>query len=440
MKKTPAALAVLLLVACISSTSEINFHIDPPASPGLESASNLPPGLRLPGPVVPDGLGVEVHFVRSNPAQMDAIAAAGFRFVRMDMTWERIERAAGTYDFSRYDGLVQGMQQRGIRIIFILDYANPLYDDDMAPHTDAGRSAFAAFAAAAAAHYAGDGIVWEVWNEPDTARFWSPRPNAADYAALAEKTMPAIRRADPHALVIGPALCCLGDSTGWDFIETLGRLGVLGLFDAVSVHPYQDAAPETVYAQYDRLRALLDRYSPGRKIPIVSSEWGYSVAGSGQSDQQQAEYLARAWIMNITNGVDLSIWYDWKDDCFATNDPECHFGTVDIHLNPKPAYQAASTLTHTLDGYSYVRQIATRNENDCLYLFSKGNDSILAAWTTGAGHAVTPPLSGDALTAVSLTGAAGQLAPGRNGFAVELGASPQYLLLGAQSLPASLGG
>ena len=37
--------------------------------------------------------------------------------------------------------------EHGLRAIFILDYANPLYDDNRSPDTDEGRKAFARWAA-----------------------------------------------------------------------------------------------------------------------------------------------------------------------------------------------------------------------------------------------------------------------------------------------------
>ncbi len=429
---------ILVLAACsgASRSSPTPTQILPaPAFPSLSTRGLTPPVLAgLPGPSIPDGLGVNIHFVRSNPAQMDAIAAAGFRFVRMDMTWQRIERTPGVYTFTFYDTLVQAMLGRGIRILFILDYANPYYDNNLAPHTEAGRTAFANFAAAAARHYAGDGIIWEIWNEPNLSRFWDPSPNVNDYAALALAAVPAIRQADPQALVVGPAACCLEEPSSWEFLDTLGKLGVLGKFDAVSVHPYQETRPESAYADYERLEQLLDTYSPGRKIPIISSEWGYSVAGSGLTEDQQAAYMVRSWMVNLSSGVELSIWYDWKDDCAATDDPECHFGTVDPGLTPKPAYLAAETMLHLLAGYHYVRRISTPDPADCLYLFSNGDQFILAAWTTSKSHKIALSIPGSELTAITLQGNPSRLTSTGSGFSIPLSDFPQYLILGLRSL------
>ena len=80
--------------------------------------SNIPP------PVLPDGVGLNIHFVNgasmwSNRANfqdatygpidrhmLDMIAAAGFKYLRVDMYWEDIETTKGVYDWAPWDTLV----------------------------------------------------------------------------------------------------------------------------------------------------------------------------------------------------------------------------------------------------------------------------------------------------------------------------------------------
>jgi polysaccharide biosynthesis protein PslG len=215
---------------------------------------------------------VNIHFTDAQPGEMDMLASTGFRWVRMDFVWAATERERGRYDFAAYDRLMQSLDSHRLRALFILDYGNALYEPENAVATDAGRQAFARWAAAAAAHFKGRGILWEIWNEPNIGQFWKPKPDADDYSALALAAIAAIRQADPNAFVMGPA------SSGfpWDFLETLGQRGVFAKLDAASVHPYRRGEPETVEADYARLRALLNRHAPGRNIPIVSGEWGYT--------------------------------------------------------------------------------------------------------------------------------------------------------------------
>ena len=60
-------------------------------------------------------------------------------------------------------------------------------------------------AGAAAAHFQGRRIIWEIWNEPNI-RFWKPKSDVTEYTALALATANAVRQADPAATIIGPAI------------------------------------------------------------------------------------------------------------------------------------------------------------------------------------------------------------------------------------------
>ncbi|MEN6601658.1 MAG: cellulase family glycosylhydrolase [Bryobacteraceae bacterium] len=156
-------------------------------------------------PFATDGVGVNIHFTDPRPGEMEMLAAGGFRWVRMDFHWASIEKEKGVYDFSAYEQLLAALKPYGIRALFILDYTNKFYDDDLPPHTEEGRQAFARFAAAAVKHFQDKSILWEMWNEPNIKQFWKPAPNAEDYSKLALVVGKAIRAAAPRERYIGPA-------------------------------------------------------------------------------------------------------------------------------------------------------------------------------------------------------------------------------------------
>jgi beta-glucosidase/6-phospho-beta-glucosidase/beta-galactosidase len=72
--------------------------------------------------------GVDIHFVTGHEKDLDMIAAAGFKFVRMDLLWQATEPAKGTYNWVSYDELTANLEKRGIRAILILCYSNSLYE------------------------------------------------------------------------------------------------------------------------------------------------------------------------------------------------------------------------------------------------------------------------------------------------------------------------
>jgi hypothetical protein len=359
-------------------------------------------GAEIPDPILPAGVGVNIHFVTGQEEDLDKIAGAGFKFVRMDFHWDAVEPRKGEYDWSGYEELLTNLEKRGLRAIFILDYSHPLYEESVtSPHPISGEShkttaspqhpnsiaAFARWAAASAKHFQGRHVLWEIWNEPN-GNFWSPKPDAQQYAALALATARAIREAEPRATIIGPA------SSGfpWEFLETFLKSGVLEYLDAVSVHPYRDPhnPPETAAGDYQKLRTLIERYAPPSKkdrIPILSGEWGYSTHKGGVSLETQAAFAARQQLSNLLNGVPLSIWYDWKNDGPDPNENEHNFGTVLPDLKPKPAYVAIQTLTRELSGYRIARRVALPSDKDYVLLCTnKSGTQKLAAWTLSEPH------------------------------------------------------
>lgn len=392
------------------------------------------PPPRLPEGPLPDGLGVNIHFTSPQPGEMKMLAAGGFTWVRMDFDWNQIEYEKGKYRFTAYDTLMTALEEYGIRPIFILDYVHRFYDNAQSPHTDEAIAAFAKFAAAAAKHFAGRGILWEMYNEPNITPFWRPTVNVHDYVRLATATGKAIREVAPREAYIGPAT----STFDWRFLEECFKGGLLELWDAVSVHPYRPMPPETVINDYARLRAMIRRYAPKRKqIPIISGEWGYSSALSGMDPDKQGKMLSRQWLTNIACDVPLSIWYDWHDDGPDPKEPEHHFGTT-LHpthagrepiYDPKPAYLAARTLATELRGYRFNKRLVVGPSSNHVLLFSRGGKPALAAWTTQAGGAhVTIPSSAGDFAAVNHIGQSREvLKAGASGLSLTLTDAPQFI-------------
>ena len=360
---------------------------------------------QIPPAVIPAGVGVNIHFVTGHARDLDMITNAGFRFVRMDFSWEATERKAGVYDWTEYDELTAHLEQRGLRALYILDYVNGLYE----PMVDARRAvgepapeqhvasprhpesvaAFARWAAAAAVHFRGRHVLWEIYNEPN-GDFWRPKPDAAEYTTLALATARAIREAEPSATIIAPAM----SGFDWKYMESFLQSGVLEFLDGVSVHPYRapNQPPETAAADYKRLRELIDRCAPESKrgkIPILSGEWGYASNTKGVSLETQAAFAVRQQLCNLLNGVPLSIWYDWKNDGHDPADNEQNFGTVKEDLEPKPAYTALKTMTAELSGYRLERRLDGLAESDFVLVFVNGAGARkAAAWTLADPHVV----------------------------------------------------
>lgn len=359
----------------------------------------------LPSLVVPDGVGTNIHFVRGNEKDLDLIAAAGIRVVRVDFKWDETERYKGVYDWSAYDELASNLAKRGIRPMFILDYSNALHEETesklwmylwlywevMSPRRPESVAAFSKWAAAAAQHFNKYHVIWEIWNEPNIG-FWKPKPNVDDYSRLALSACSAIHAAVPDATVVAPA----SSGLPWEFLETFFKSGALKCLDAVSVHPYREAIPETAANDYVRLRKLVDQYTPpDRKqpIPILNGEWGYASVLRGRTQTDQADFAVRIQLVDLMNNIPLSLWYDWKNDGPDRTNHEHNFGMVEADLTPKHAYIALKTLTTQLSGFQLVRRLDIGNSNDYALLFKNtAGQSKIVAWTIGRTHSTRIPI------------------------------------------------
>lgn len=356
----------LMLVSCRENTS---------MAPRIHPQLQMRP--------IPQGVGVNIHFYQGGEKDWQMIEQAGIGIVRMDVSWAAVEKSRGEYNFRAIDQLIQNLDQRKIRLLFIINYGNPLYDDGRAPFSETDRRAYARFCSALSARYADKEIIWELWNEPNLEHFWTPRPNVEDYLTWCQTVTPVIRQHDRDACIVAPAV------SGFDFafLEACFAGGLLELVDGVSVHPYRNArlGPESALPEYELLKTLIESYRPaGKQIPILSGEWGYSAVAL--SPLLQGNYLARQWLSNLAAGVPVSIWYDWHDDGQDPNETEHHFGTVTWEYAAKPAYTAMKTLTSQLSGWMPLGRIDVTNADDFVLLFTRQHEIKLAAWTIADPH------------------------------------------------------
>jgi polysaccharide biosynthesis protein PslG len=397
-------------------------------------APNLTDNLRL-----SNGMGVSIHFTKPRYGEMKMLAESGLQWIRMDLYWHRTELRRGVYDFSEYDVLLSNLQKYKIRPILILVYTNPLYDNNLSPHTEEGRKAFSKWAVAAAKHFKNRGILWEVYNEPD-AGGWSPKANHVDYIKLALSVGNSFHLSTPNELLIGPAT-----AIQLPFLEACFKSGLLKYWAAISIHPYRKEAPELVTEDYRQLRLLINRYSPpGKVTPIISGEWGYPSSTWRPwrdiilNETIQGKYVVRQFLINFYNRIPLSIWYDWQDDGSDPKSPEHNFGLVRHNydktqnpvMKPKPSYYAVQTLTRILNGMVYDKRLTTKDSLDYILRFTnpKTRKSILAVWSSSnIPHTISLPIRGK-YRIVTYTGQEKEVVFPKNSLSLTLSDAPQYLI------------
>ena len=354
------------------------FHIDaaapvePPPPESLELAPRL---------------GVNIHLLRDDPA-LDLARAAGFAFVRMDMLWANVERR-GRYRFFAYDALLRALDARGMGALWILDYGHPDHGGST-PRTPEDVAAFGRFAEAAATHFKGRNVRYEVWNEPDTKFFWAPFPNASEYAALLTEAVAAIRKADPSAKVAS------GGVSRFDvaFLKQAIDPGLAAGLNAIGIHPYPKAGPESVVSELGMLRDWVER-AFGERLEVWDTEWGYSSAdalkgtpsnGHAEGGRRRQAALAIREILTLwTAGLPLAVWYDLRDDGPDPANPDHNYGLLDSNGNEKPAMKAVRTLMSAVGGRNYAGMIRETPAGIHAMRLDGSTDMIFIVWTDRPG-------------------------------------------------------
>lgn len=293
--------------------------------------------LPMPALKVPDGLGVNIHFTNPKPTELQAMADAGFKWLRVDLRWDATETRRGIYNFSAYDNLTLAANQYGLKIIFILCYNNPLYNGGYSPSTASSQQAYANWAVAAVARYQGFGHMWELYNEPN-GNFWTSSgtltvtQKAEAYTQMAIKAAATIKTSFPNERVIGPGA---GYFDGWNadfpatisYLQTCLQQGAFAKFDGITVHPYRTVQPEHCWSDYNTLGNLINTTFSGPRPPILSGEWGYTSTWFNGNQTTKAKYLSRSILHNYLCGIPLSMVYDWVSGT-DPNEPEQNYGIV----------------------------------------------------------------------------------------------------------------
>jgi len=282
-----------------------------------------------------------------------SIAATGVRWVRVDMPWSSIEThspaiRAGHGNWAATDAIVQAADRHGLKLIPVVAYTPKWASDsgDLWAYPDS--QPFEEFFAAVLRRYPHI-TAWELWNEPNLARFSKPGPDPAAFVEFLRSARRAHDSVGSTAKLISGGVAPGGEIDVVSWINQVGMRGGLKLIDGLGVHPYSPAFPDDPRSWMMQLEALHEQLADlGRPdltlwlteygAPTVSFANGYAPA---LTEREQADRLRAAfalatrfdWVENLT-------WYEFRDGCGQAADPECNFGLVHTDLSHKPAYDA----------------------------------------------------------------------------------------------------
>ncbi|MFZ5517475.1 MAG: cellulase family glycosylhydrolase [Candidatus Zhuqueibacterota bacterium] len=394
--------------------------------------------------------GFQTHFGQFYRADMDSahreqmldlVQHAGFAMIRDECYWAEVETQPGVYAFpAAIDDYVDAAKRRGIDVLLILNYNNPLYaaHAGSAVTSDSNRAAFARYCRQAVQRYRLRGVThYEIWNEPNNPQFWDPQPDAADYAALLHVVYPAIKAVDSTVTVIAGAMSPAEGNPppyiDWlTFISRVYQHGGAEFLDAVSFHYYSvDVAPESKFLNdVQKLQAIV-----GEDTPFWLTEFGYPTHSGWPNItvQKQANYAARLFLLGKSvKSLQRIFFYDLKNDGENPADAEHNFGALNFDMTPKPAYHALKGLATTVA--DLPAESLEFGNNVYRAYFASDSAWVTAAWRAAGESEETVPIPGSEYGLIDRDGArVGYGITNQNQVTLRLSEQPQYLT----SLPAA---
>lgn len=298
------------------------------------------------------------------PAQvdqhLDQMQAMGVNDVRIMIPWAAVEFYEDAYDYSMVDYMVNAADSRGMGILAVLN-SSPYWAVPAGQPGISGQpedpAAYAEFVSRVATRYQGKVGAYEVWNEPNSALSFAPSPDPVAYTELLQAAYPAIKAADPDAIVVGGvtgAVVDYGDilKNPVSFTDEMYAAGAQGYFDALSFHPYlyslpfsQGAPyPESPLTQVERMRQIMVASGDGDKL-IWASEYGEPT--SVVDEPTQAAYLNDMITSWRTLGyTGPTFVYTLNDRDSASTDPEATLGVIRSDGTWKPAAYVIQDLAN----------------------------------------------------------------------------------------------
>lgn len=332
-----------------------------PTAPAQDATPRLAPWLGV-------SVALEQGDAQQRAATLDAIASAGFGWVRQRFPWDAIEPQPGKFVWEPWDAIVDDIAQHHLTLVAVLD-GSPAWarapsdaDNPLAPpqhNADFGR-----LAQAFAARYGPKVQVYQVWDEPNIRPHWGQGlVNAAAYAGLLREAAVQLRATDPDAVILAAALAPNVEPGGVNqsdvaYLDGLYQAGAAPWFDAVAAQPYGFAqppaaspAPEALnFRRVELLRDVMVRHGDGDKaLWAVAYGWHAPIDGQdpGASPWKSVDQATQAaWAVDAARWAQLEwpwlggLAWAWWQPPQPAGDPHWGLALVTPEGGERPVLQA----------------------------------------------------------------------------------------------------
>lgn len=313
-----------------------------------------------------------------------------------DLIWSNVETSDDTFDFTKEDGALVGLEQESIVDLFSYQYADgttpwdELMGDDTPEKTLTTQQED--YIGTVVDRYKDYVKYWEIGNEMAHWELTNPGEfSAEEQGAWLASMSEVIREHDVDAVIVLSSLISITDDNVDDWLPGAVAGGGTDWFDVVGYHYY--GRWQGFNNERAGLQSVLEDLGIDDK-PVWMTETGTSSDSSNaertnypNSEAQQSADIFRRALQAYAAGDDMMIWHTYigNDD----NGQEFrYFGVVNEDLTKQDAYYTSQLLTSEVIPFVRVVQI----EDDQLVYRVKRNDhsKVYVAWSQTTGTWTIP--------------------------------------------------
>ncbi|MCX7851888.1 MAG: hypothetical protein RMN24_05295 [Anaerolineae bacterium] len=335
-----------------------------------------------PQAVPTDPFGIYLHDHRNLRGGAE-MAAAGARWLSINLIWRDIEPRRGQYNWAQTDATLARAAELGYQVLVTVT-GNPSWAADTTCGPVRHLDALVEFMRRAVARYSVppyNVLHWAMYNEPDNSDItmdlggcWgNPYPRerpgfgGVAYGRMLRQVYPAVKAVNPEVKLVLGALAYdyftheggYFDPLFFEDIIRRGGANAWAYFDLINFHYYyafaqrwDDAFPgrynDGVIGKAMYLRQEYANFTAQPPKPVILTEIGSPTSGppDGQnySEERQARDVIREMTRSMAAGLPIIIWFAGVDEPAW----DYKYGLLDSNLRPKPGYSVYRVFTREM--------------------------------------------------------------------------------------------
>lgn len=315
------------------------------------------PQSKDPLPIAP-GFGISVTFSNFNLQELNLLKASGAKYVKRNVTRGETRRDSSGFDFTSLKDFASQMKRFGI---------TPMLNLQIGSQTNAEVKSWAN---SLASSLKDTDVVFEISCDD--------RGDLSDYSKAATDVAEAIKGASPIAKVVVSA------RTGFSVTELKQWITkpLVSRADAIGLRPLRDGGPESIVADLAAAQDIV-RTACGTErtvLPVILSEWGYSLNQPGMTLGRQAMYVAKLHPIAAAYGSPITILKNWRDGGSQVRASDDRYGLISTGVSQRPSYDAFRLVNKAFDGCTTFVRMQKKDPLDWVIVGASPTKMVRISW------------------------------------------------------------